>query len=66
MRIDKDKLIKARSDANYTQQQLAEKIGITTTTLSRLERGIGSPHMSTIKAIASTLKIKVKELILKK
>ncbi len=47
----------ARHKAEYTQEELAEKISLSTRYISQLERGIAFGSASTITSICSTLNI---------
>lgn len=47
----------ARTNANYTQEQLAEKISLSTRYISQLERGIAFGSATTITNICKTLNI---------
>ena len=47
----------ARTNANYTQEQLAEKISLSTRYISQLERGIEIGSATTITNICKTLNI---------
>ena len=56
-------LLLAREEAHMTQKELAEKTGIYQADISRIERGLGNPSLSTLKRLASglgkTLEIKL-------
>lgn len=54
---------KARKNSGMTQEQLAEKVGMHYTSISRIETGYANPPVQTINKIAKALKIKVNELI---
>lgn len=45
-------IIKARNEQNLTQQQLAEKIGIRQSNISRLESGRYNPSIELLKKVA--------------
>lgn len=47
----------ARTNANFTQEQLAEKISLSTRYISQLERGIAFGSATTITNICKTLNI---------
>lgn len=49
------KLTLERERANMTQKELAEKTGIYQADISKLERGIGNPSVSTLKRLADGL-----------
>jgi transcriptional regulator with XRE-family HTH domain len=46
-----------------TQRELAAKAGITETTLSRIERDVREPHMSTIRKLADALGVHPRALV---
>ena len=48
-------LIQARLDKKMTQQELAEKAGVTQNTITRLESGTTNPTVSTISRVAGIL-----------
>lgn len=48
-------IINARSEKNLTQKQLAELTGIRQSNISRIERGVCSPNITTLKTIAKGL-----------
>jgi DNA-binding XRE family transcriptional regulator len=48
-------LLALRLDAGLTQQQLAERSGISQADISRYERGLGNPTRTTIDALAAVL-----------
>lgn len=45
-------IIKARNELNLTQQQLAEKIGVRQSNISRLESGNNNPSVELLKKVA--------------
>ncbi len=47
----------ARTQANYTQEQLAEKLGLSTRYISQLERGLAFGSATTITSICKALNI---------
>ena len=51
-----------RNKRDYTQQTLAEKVGVTWEMISRYERGVSSP-LQKIDSIAEALSIKTKDLL---
>ena len=55
-------LKKLREQAESTQEELAEAIGITPQHLSDIERGKYSPGFTKLPIIASTLKVQIKDL----
>jgi transcriptional regulator with XRE-family HTH domain len=57
------RLRQLRLDAGWTQEQLAEAAGITTTYTSDLERGTKVPSLTITLRISRALKISVAELL---
>ena len=57
-----DAIRQLRSKRGLTQEDLAHKADITTGTLSLIERGQANPTWSTVKALASALKVSMGEL----
>lgn len=53
-------LVQARENSNMTQKQLAEKTGIYQADISKIERGLGNPSLSTLKRIADGLGLEVR------
>jgi transcriptional regulator with XRE-family HTH domain len=51
-----------REQAGATQEDLAHKAGITTGTLSRIERADSNPSWTTVERIARALQISLAEL----
>jgi len=51
-----------REKRGATQEALAYEAGITTGTLSQLERGISNPSWGTLKAVAGALGVSMVEL----
>lgn len=58
------RLRQARKGAGMTQAELAERAGIETQSLSRLERGDYEPSLSTTLALARALGLTVEALVL--
>lgn len=52
-------LLLAREEAHMTQKQLAEKTGIYQADISKIERGLGNPSVSTINRLADGLGMKL-------
>ncbi|MBQ8886304.1 MAG: helix-turn-helix transcriptional regulator [Candidatus Gastranaerophilales bacterium] len=48
---------------NYTQSQLAEKVNVSESTISLLERGLQTPSVFLVYDIAKTLQIDINELL---
>ncbi len=55
-------LKKARNNANLTQAQVAEKVGIHVNFYARIERGEADASLETMKEILKALKIKSSEV----
>jgi transcriptional regulator with XRE-family HTH domain len=56
-------LKRLREERDITQEQLAFDAGITTSTLSRIERGLNSPGWLTVKRIAEALGLSLVDLV---
>lgn len=57
-----EKIRHLRTQQNMKQETLAEKAGITKSSMSNYERGARTPRYEVIKAIAETLNVPVNEL----
>ncbi|MCM1224183.1 MAG: helix-turn-helix domain-containing protein [Lachnospiraceae bacterium] len=55
-----DSLMKIRDQAGMTQKQLAEATGIYQADISKIERGLGNPSISTLKRLAEGMGAKLK------
>jgi len=65
MNFNRAALLRAREDAQLTQEQLAVKAGSSFTTVNRLEGGkITSPSFGTISKLAEALGIDVADLLI--
>ncbi len=53
---------RARKDMEMTQEELAEKVNMHYTTISRIETGDSNPPIQTIAKIAKALRIPLSEL----
>lgn len=53
---------KYRKEAGYTQEDLAEKVGISRAYMGFIEQGRYSPSLEILEKIAKRLKIKLSEL----
>lgn len=58
-----EKLIKIRKEKNFSQEVLAEKLGMSRQAISKWESGSSYPDMSTIIKLAKTLDCKIEDLI---
>lgn len=61
-RILGTKVQRLRKSEGYTQEELAEHIGISRTHMGHIEQGRKSPSLEIIDKIARKLKVKVSEL----
>jgi len=58
-----DNLKRLRQREALTQAELAAKAGIGEVTLSRIERNVAEPHMSTIRKLARVLEVHPRDLV---
>ena len=58
-----EKLQKLRTDKNLTQEELAEKLYVSRTAISKWESGRGYPSIDSLKAIAKYFQVTIDELI---
>jgi transcriptional regulator with XRE-family HTH domain len=58
-----DNLKRLRQREALTQAELAGKAGIAEVTLSRIERNVTDPHMSTIRKLARVLEVHPRDLV---
>jgi transcriptional regulator with XRE-family HTH domain len=58
-----DRLRTLRIRRALTQQELAEKAGISKNALNRIERSKAEPHMSTLRKLAQALNVDPTELV---
>ena len=56
-------IAKCRKDKNITQEQLAEKLGVSNKSISRWENGKNMPDYSILKELCDTLDIDVNEFL---
>lgn len=52
-----EKLKALRIEHALTQQELADKAGVTRTTIARLERDENEPHLPTVRKLAAALEV---------
>jgi transcriptional regulator with XRE-family HTH domain len=57
------KLADIRAKRGFSQRQLAKTAKINFVTIARIESGIFDPRLSTLRALAKALKVKVADLI---
>ncbi len=55
-----ENLIKARNIAGMTQKQLSESTGIYQADISKIERGLANPSLSTLKRLADGMGLKLR------
>ena len=58
-----EKIREQRKNKNYTLEQLAEKLGVSTTFIGQIERAKGKPSLETVVKIANVLGVSVDYLI---
>jgi len=56
-------LLYQRKLKGYTQEELSERTEVTVRTIQRIEKGDVSPHLQTIKLLASALEVEVSDLL---
>lgn len=59
-------LLLARERANITQKELAERTGIYQADISKIERGLGNPSLSTLRRLADGLDMELRIDFVKK
>lgn len=59
----KDNLQKLRNNANFTQEQLAEKLNVSRVTVSKWETGRGYPNLESLKLMAKVFGVTVDDLL---
>lgn len=52
-----------RKERELTQAELAERVGVASETISRIERGVSVPSLKTLEDIAGALNVPLKELV---
>lgn len=58
-----ENILKLRKKANFSQEELSEKIGVTRQTISNWELGETSPNPEQLKLLSRTLNISIDELL---
>lgn len=61
--IDFDTIRKLREERNWTQEQMAEKLGLTRNGYAKIERGESMPNLQRLDGIADMLGVKVTQLL---
>lgn len=56
------KIRRFRKGKKMSQEELADRVGLHYTTISRIERGISNPPVQTIDKIAKALKVSLSDL----
>ena len=56
------KLRSIRRIQDFTQEEFAEKLGVSVEFVSNMERGINAPSFETLEKIANVLNIRISEL----
>lgn len=54
---------KLRQQKNYTQEKLAERVGVSVTWIGYIETGYRRPNLAMLSKVANALGVKVKDLI---
>ena len=52
-----------RKKYDWTQEELADKVGVDYTTINKIENGKRNPSLKTLERIAKALRVKTKELL---
>ena len=52
-----------RKSRNWTQAELAERVGVDTETISRFERGAALPSLVTLEKLAHSIRVTLAELL---
>ena len=67
MHLLADSLIRSREMVGLTQKQLSDKVGIYQADISKIERGLANPSVSTLKRLANGLDVELRiEFVQKK
>jgi len=57
------KIVAIRKKKKLSQRGLAELSGINHITIARIETGVFDPRLSTLRALAKALKVKISDLV---
>jgi DNA-binding XRE family transcriptional regulator len=60
--INSEKLKEARRKAHLTQVELAKRIGVTQTHISKIERGDADPAMETLDGLLRALSLRIEDV----
>ena len=52
-----------RKEAGFSQEKLAERAGLSTVFISRIERGVESPSVDNLVKIAKALGVRARDLV---
>ena len=52
-----------RKNSGFSQEKLAERAGLSTVFISRVERGVESPSLDSLVKIAKALGVRVRDLV---
>jgi transcriptional regulator with XRE-family HTH domain len=63
MRLAHERLKEARLRRLLTQAELAERAGMTESTINRLEQGVQTPRISSLRKLAKALDVPAEDLI---
>ncbi|MEI8084542.1 MAG: helix-turn-helix transcriptional regulator [Actinomycetes bacterium] len=63
MPLNPETLKQLRELRGWTQQELAEEIGVHRVTIANLERGTAQPSLEVVEALAKSLRVKVTDLL---
>ena len=63
MRLDPRKLRKVRQGRLVTQEELSARTGLAESTINKIEGGVQTPRISTIRKLAAALDVPPEELI---
>lgn len=57
------RIIQKRNALDYTQRELADKVGVTQKTISKFENGLEEPRVTLLVLLAKALECNVEDLI---
>lgn len=57
------RIAQRRKELQWTQEQLAERVGVDAETISRFERGVNLPSLPTLDGLAEALNVEVGDLL---
>lgn len=65
IKVDSEKLREAKEDAFLSQAEIAEKAGVSLDTVYRMEGGIGTFHVRSVRQVAEALGVDPKFLVVR-